>query len=774
MDDARFQVQAADEALQAGLAEHQGVHHGNNPASLQLTAAHGAAAAGPEVDGQQQQQQQHASAQPVPGMPSLQPADAPLAPSSSGASSSGSDGAAAASSRSLHNSPLSSSGSGGSGSGGSGSGGSGSGRGSSSSSSVVELLASRWFRFSGSGSGRGQQQLHSAQVTISSSTDGGNGNSSSSSPSVEELLNRCWMGDAVMGNAYAGQQSQQLAAALQQQQPSLDVGPSRRGGEETYVMKPSMAQKSGIAAWASAVALLLAVFCSKALLAGPWVFGGYAGACLVGIVVFIRLLRFLASKAGWVAAAVQFLMLSKALLQIFVREIILASLELLQYQKMCKALLQNFIATLHLAECAVRLGSQRLLHWLRECQAEYTKLFNAIQLLVHLVMFVVAQLIIFVHAIYWSAYVIIFAAVQLTLLMNSSDQVINVNGQLINLNNIVATVQHNLHTTALASQQLAQVVDGPQLAMHIANLQALQALQGAPNHEPTTLVTIATITAMQSRAEAAEGRAAAAERLNAALVSQVEALTSGQDQAKQVCAFVWVWVWCAEQALAERDVVAVRELANATAGIPVSTSSSSSSLVPEAEPAAALPGMSSAAAAGLEVGQQQQQHASAQPVPHMPSLQPADAPLAHSSSGASSSGSDSGGSSSSSSVVELLASRQFGFSGSGRGQQQLHTAQLTIGSSTDGGNGNSSSSSSSSSSPGAAAAAAAPYVSDTWTDKELGDDDAGQQSQQLTAALQEQPSLDVGPSRRGDEPSKRQRSMAKRSGTAARASAGAP
>ncbi|KAF6249781.1 hypothetical protein COO60DRAFT_1706346 [Scenedesmus sp. NREL 46B-D3] len=60
--------------------------------------------------------------------------------------------------------------------------------------------------------------------------------------------------DAVLGNADAGQQSQQLAAALQQQ-PSLDVGPSRRGGKETYVMKPSMAQKSGIAAWASAVAL---------------------------------------------------------------------------------------------------------------------------------------------------------------------------------------------------------------------------------------------------------------------------------------------------------------------------------------------------------------------------------------------------------------------------------------------------------------------------------------------------------------------------------------
>ena len=44
MDDARFQVQAADEALQAGLAEHQGVHHGNNPASLQLTAAQSVAA----------------------------------------------------------------------------------------------------------------------------------------------------------------------------------------------------------------------------------------------------------------------------------------------------------------------------------------------------------------------------------------------------------------------------------------------------------------------------------------------------------------------------------------------------------------------------------------------------------------------------------------------------------------------------------------------------------------------------------------------------------
>ncbi|KAF6249783.1 hypothetical protein COO60DRAFT_932724 [Scenedesmus sp. NREL 46B-D3] len=67
----------------------------------------------------------------------------------------------------------------------------------------------------------------------------------------------------------------------------------------------------------------------------------------------------------------------------------------------------------------------------------------------------------------------------------------------------------------------------------LCGLKALQALQGAPNHEPTTLVTIATITTMQSRAEAAEGRAAAAERLNAALVSQVQALTSGQDQAKQ-------------------------------------------------------------------------------------------------------------------------------------------------------------------------------------------------------------------------------------------------
>ncbi|KAF6249787.1 hypothetical protein COO60DRAFT_932909 [Scenedesmus sp. NREL 46B-D3] len=217
------------------------------------------------------------------------------------------------------------------------------------------------------------------------------------------------------------------------------------------------------------------------------------------------------------------------------------------------------------------------------------------------------------------------------------------------------------------------------------------------------------LAALQYLQSQGEGRAAAAERLNAALVSQVEALTTSQDQAKQ----------CAEQALAEGNAAACqlqalqqrsiticlclclclwrvhlyeRELANATAGIPVSTSSSSS-LVPEAEPAAALPGMSGAAAASPEVGQQQLQHASAQPVPHMPSLQPADAPLAHSSSGASSSGSDSGGSSSSSSVVELLASRQFGFSGSGRGQQQLHTAQPTIGSSTDGGNGNSSSSS---------------------------------------------------------------------------------
>ncbi|KAF6249779.1 hypothetical protein COO60DRAFT_932672 [Scenedesmus sp. NREL 46B-D3] len=241
---------------------------------------------------------------------------------------------------------------------------------------------------------------------------------------------------------------------------------------------------------------------------GPWVSGGVAAACLLCIVVIIWLLPFLASKAGWVVAMVCALML-------------------------CKALLQNFITTLHLEECAVRLGSQRLLHWLRECQAKYTKLFNAIQLLVHVVMFVVAQLINFVHAIHWSAYVIIYAAVQLvqflvhgtcelanlfailkaamlahqltlqqasldysgqvtasitniqsneaaihstsnhlhTLLLNSSDQAFNVNGQLINLNNIVATVQHNLHTAALASQQLAQVVDGPQLAMHIANLQ---------------------------------------------------------------------------------------------------------------------------------------------------------------------------------------------------------------------------------------------------------------------------------------------------------------